>query len=150
MIDESEYTRLVAFAAQIVGRQDARDVVQDVCVKFLNGDVPAFRNQSTRETWLFAIVKYTALLWRKDRERRQAIEVPFNHPSRQLNCITPNYDDAIDAERSIRTLSPIHQQVLRSFPTHGSYTSLAQALGLTRGQVRGRLYRARLKLRALR
>ncbi len=103
----------------------------------------AQRGESSRKTHVFAVVKHTGLWWK--RKNPPAIQMPTD-----LVTETPEYDATIDANASIATLSAMHQAVLNGFPEHGGYTSLAAALGLTRGQVRGRLYRARRKLRAQR
>ena len=143
MIDGLNHARLVLWAARFAGRQDADDVVQQVYLKMLNGEVPPWKGTSKQSTWAFAIVKHTALQWK--RHNPLAVGMPTD-----LVTDVPDYDTTIDTNAAVATLSPTYQTVLRGFAEHGGYTSLAAVLGLTRGQVRGRLYRARRKLRAQR
>ncbi len=159
MIDGFDHSRLVNFAATLVGRQDADDVVQEVYVKWLSGEIPPCRGEATRDTWLLSVVKHTAYRWRqKNPPASSPPTVHFNSIYQEgvrlayerEASYTPDYVSAIDAKAALATLSVTHQTVLRVFSEHGGYASVAAALGLTRDQVRGRLYRARRKLRASR
>ncbi len=142
-MDDIDHERLVKFAATIVGQQDADDVVQDTYLKLLSAKVAPFRRESDRYTWLKAVVKYTAFKRVRERLREQA----FAETSHAAASYEPNYDDLLDAKRHIAQLSSEDQAVLTVYAQHGSYRCVAQALRLTRSQVRGRLYRARRRLR---
>lgn len=139
MLDGIDHTRLVRFAETLVGKQDAEDVVQDVYLKFLSDKVPAFRGESERYTWLCAVVKHTALR-RKAQQRGLALEP-------RETCTIPHYDEWIDAKQRVSELPKRDRDVLLTYASHGSYRCVARALGLTRTQVRGRLERARRRLR---
>lgn len=141
MLDGIDHTRLIRFAERIVGRTAAEDVVQDVYVKFLSDKVPPFRGESERETWLLAIVKKTAISW-KNREER----LNENGVAREQSY-TPHYDEWIDTKSRLMRLSPKYREVLILAATHGTWSSIAKELGLTRQQVKARLKRARRKLR---
>lgn len=67
-------------------RDDAEDVLQEVYAKILSGRA-AFREQSSFKTWLFGVIRLTALehgrwrwRWRKDDREVDPAEVPASAP----------------------------------------------------------------------
>ena len=64
-------------------REDAEDVLQDVYAKVLSGRA-VFRQQSTFKTWLFGVIRLTALeqrRWRFLRRREISTEEPVDVPA---------------------------------------------------------------------
>jgi RNA polymerase sigma-70 factor, ECF subfamily len=64
-------------------RHDAEDVLQDVYAKVLSGRA-VFREQSTFKTWLFGVIRLTAMehrRWRWLRRREVLVEEPVDVPA---------------------------------------------------------------------
>jgi len=141
MFDSSEHEDLVRFATSLVGPDWAEDVVQDYYVKVLSGEVARFREEALHWNWVLQIVKYTALRCR-EREGRHAAVWRETDSSE-----APQYDFMLDALRQFNRLCKHHQDVLLLANDNHTYDAMASTLGLTSHQVRGRLHRARRRIR---
>lgn len=146
MLAGLDHDYLVNFAASVVGRrQDAEDIVQDVYVKFLTGKVPAFRGESEHKTWIFAIVKYTALHWKSQEKERREREIQYERL--RDTDYTPQYDAWLDAEKALLKLSESDRKILLRYAYHGSLRDLARELGASYVVTKGRVNKARRRLR---
>lgn len=145
----ARYLYGVAYA--LVGNAaDAEDVVQETFVAVLNG---RFRGESSVRTWLVGIAVRQSALVRRGRQRRsEGLTEMAARASRR--AVVPPEASAIEARLDVAAmlegLSPEHRQVivLRELEAM-SYEEMAQVLGVPRGTVESRLFRARAELRRL-
>jgi RNA polymerase sigma-70 factor (ECF subfamily) len=130
--------------------QDAEDLVQET---FMGAFRSRFRGESTLRTWLVKILMRRAGMLRRSR-RRESSNVSLdasgvNEPAVASGAPGGGGADArLDLSVMLAALSPEHRQVivLRELE-HLSYEEIAEALGVPRGTVESRLYRAREELR---
>ncbi|WP_228078719.1 RNA polymerase sigma factor [Streptomyces profundus] len=129
------------------GSADAEDAVQDALVSAWRR-LPEFRGDSSFRSWMYRIVTNRCLnLLRSRRPVAQLEAVP--EPAAPAAQASPERTvENLVAVRALREaltgLSPEQRAcwVLREF--HGlSYDEIAEAVGITRQAVRGRLFRAR-------
>ena len=126
---------------------DAEDVLQET---FLAAYVQLrrFAGKSTLRTWLAGILLNQAALWRRKRTRypRLAAELE-DEPNPQLP-VSHAVDAKLDVQRMLQALSPEHREVLVMRECQQmTYDEIATALGVPRGTVESRIFRARQELR---
>ena len=142
--------RLFAMAASLVGnRADAEDIVQETFAGAFRG-LKAFEGRSSVRTWLTGILIRQAAMHRRRESRRGARLVPLaDAPEAGLHGPSPTavVDARIDVMAAIRELSPDHRDVIILREFEGlSYDQMAEVLGIPRGTVESRLFRARRQL----
>ncbi|MBX3177002.1 MAG: RNA polymerase sigma factor [Candidatus Hydrogenedentes bacterium] len=130
---------------------EAEDLMQDTFLAAMEG-IGRFQHRSSFKTWLLAI------LFRQSsrRYRYQAVraEESLGHaPDGAGNggprlSVVPRPEYRLDVEAMLDSLSPDHRAVLVLRELEGySYDEIASALGIPRGTVESRLFRARAQLR---
>lgn len=150
---ESRY--LYGIARALTGNaDDAEDLVQET---FIGAFKSRFRGESSLRTWLVQIlVRRVAKLRRSSwwrRRRRPSDTAPAFDLSDEM-ASTPDADASdkvaarLDLATMLAALSPEHRMVIVLRELHGmTYEEMAAALGIPRGTVESRLYRAREELR---
>lgn len=142
--------------------QDAQDVAQDAFLKAF-ARLDRFDGRSAFYTWLYRIAANTAMDHNKKVRRRPAplpLEAPREEeegrtgispaapgPSPAQGAMTAELRRRID--EAMDSLPEVYRQVVVLRELEGlSYDDMARALGVSRGTVESRLFRARERLRA--
>jgi RNA polymerase sigma-70 factor (ECF subfamily) len=142
--------------------QDVQDVVQDAFVKAFSR-LDRFDGRSAFYTWLYRIAANTAMdhnkkvrrrprsysidETREDEEGRTGISPPAPGPSPLREAMTAELRRALDG--ALDSLPDVYREVVVLREMEGlSYDDMARALGVSRGTIESRLYRARERLRA--
>jgi len=150
--------RIITVVARVAGPgADAEDLAQDAFLKAFAA-LDRFDGRSALFTWIYRIAVNTARDWVDYRRRRPVVplEGTFGGPSEPVDPSAPpgelaerdelraSVRDAVErlAEPFRTTL------ILREMEGH-SYEEVAEILGVSIGTVESRLFRARVKLRAL-
>jgi len=141
---------LYSMAVPLVGNAaDAEDVVQETLLGAYRG-LRAFEGRASVRTWLAAILIRQAALRRRHERKRMAASAQAAtavEGSRQAPSAATAADARIDVTAAIQGLSRDHREVIVLRELHGmSYDEMAQALGVPRGTVESRLWRARRQL----
>ncbi|HVT90919.1 MAG TPA: RNA polymerase sigma factor [Tepidisphaeraceae bacterium] len=124
---------------------DAEDLVQETLIGVLNS---RFRGESAVRTWLVSILVRRAAMLRRSRKRQAGwIENPAAEPAVRQQA-TGQSEARLDLAMMLEALSPEHRQIiiLRELEQM-SYEEMAKELGVPRGTVESRLFRAREELR---
>lgn len=141
---------LFGVAASLLGNAaDAEDVVQETLLSAYRG-LRAFEGRSSVKTWLTSIlIRQTAMRRRQAGRWKMAPLPPEDVAERAPSVASPTEaaDARLDLAAAIQGLSPDHRDVivLREFSGF-SYDEIAAALGVPRGTVESRLFRARREL----
>jgi RNA polymerase sigma-70 factor (ECF subfamily) len=124
-------------ALRLVGNpDDAADVTQDVYLRVVR-KLGGFRHEASFSTWLNRVTTNVAMSTLKRRTRRFAVE----------GAAVPA--ETRDPERLVAELPEGQRQVLVLRDVYGQSTEeVANAMGLTPGAVKVRLFRARERLKA--
>lgn len=124
---------------------DAEDAVQETLAAVVTG---RFSGSASLRTWMVGICVRQAALIRRKRVRwsRESREAPTRAPVDPTAAV----DARLDLTELLERLAPEHREViiLRELQAM-SYEQIAQTLGVPRGTVESRLYRAREQLRRL-
>jgi len=146
---------LFGLAVSLVGNSaDAEDVVQETFSGAFRG-LGAFKERSSVKTWLRRILVKQAARCHRRRGVRKAVSLDglseaavFLLGKREAGPTTKDLDIRMDVLAVLEALSPEHRQVVVLRELQGmSYEEMAQVLGVPRGTVESRLFRAREKLR---
>src|SRR6267143_5092262 len=128
--------------------EDAEEVVQDAFCAIVR-KIDAFRRQSAFSSWLYRIVANAA--YNKLRER------PGRRRAVSLDDIAPGHEDDAAVQNELRAvlqgaihgLPPAYRAVFVLRDVDGlSNVEISEALGLSIANVKSRVHRARLSLRA--
>ena len=130
-------------AVSLVGNAvDAEDVVQETFSGAFQA-MPDFDGRSSVRTWLSRILVNQAAKWRRRRNVRRTVMLDAATPGP-----SPELGLRIDVLGTLETLSPEHREVIALREFQGmSYEEMAEVLGVPRGTVESRLFRARQELR---
>ena len=130
-------------ALSLVGNAaDAEDVVQETFSGAFRA-MPGFGGRSSLRTWLSRILVNQAAKWRRRRKVRRTILLDATAPGP-----SPEPGLRIDVLATLETLSPEHREVIALREFQGmSYEEMAETLGVPRGTVESRLFRARQELK---
>jgi RNA polymerase sigma-70 factor (ECF subfamily) len=130
-------------AVSLVGNAaDAEDVVQETFTGAFQA-MPDFEGRSSVRTWLSRILVKQAAKWRRRRNVRRTVVLDATAPGP-----SPEQGLRIDVLGTLETLSPEHREVIALREFQGmSYEEIAEVLGVPRGTVESRLFRARQELR---
>jgi len=136
----SEMFRL---AVSLVGNAtDAEDVLQETFAGAFQA-MPEFEGRSSERTWLSRILIKQAAKWRRRRKVRRMLALDATAPGP-----SPEPGLRLDVLGTLETLSPEHREVIALREFQGmSYEEIAEVLGVPRGTVESRLFRARQELR---
>ncbi len=145
--------RLYRLAYSLVGnREDAADVLQETFSGAFRG-MRDFKERSSLKTWLCRILVKQAARHRRKEHRRRVISLEqCEESSGETAAATADItgDAKIDIEEAMRMLSPDHREVILLREMRGlSYEEISEVLGIPRGTVESRLFRARQELRTL-
>ncbi len=139
--------RFLRLAYALVGeRAAAEDVVQETFAAAFSG-MRGYRGEASVKTWLTAIlVRQAGRHRRRERLRRHR---PIEREPAQAGADPERSTELrLDLASALETLDERYRQVIVLREIEGlSYEEIATALGLPRGTVESRLYRARAALR---
>ncbi len=147
--------RLLVLARRLIGDvQRAEDIVQDAFLKAYS-KIGGFGFGSTFYTWIYRITVNTASDLRKSEARRKAASLDDERLGSSLSGPNPGPEHAVSTSeqrqivrREIDRLSPKLSTILRLRELEGlTYEEIAGVLGVAKGTVESRLFRAREKLR---
>lgn len=149
------------YLARVVGEHEAEDLIQEVFMRVARG-LKDFRGESQLSTWIFKVAANVA----KDRQRspsysRTVPKEPGSHHIQQpggepgilpVACLTDQQLIKKEMNECIRSfineLPDSYREILVLSDLSGLSTDeIAHALGITPGNVKTRLHRARAKLR---
>lgn len=152
---ERHAPRILRLVRGFVPEQDAEDVAQDAFLKAWR-KLPEFDGRSQFYTWLHRVAANTAMDWRKRERHRRHAPLPE----------TEEGEDAVEAaddgpragasrrelaaaiDRAVDELPPHYHEIVVLREVRGlSYEEIAETLGISRGTVESRLFRARERLR---
>jgi RNA polymerase sigma-70 factor, ECF subfamily len=145
--------RLYRVAMSLVGNaSDAEDVLQEAFAGAFRG-ATKFEARSSVKSWLTRIVvTQAAKFWRSRHGKRdQSLEAggvedePIESPGTGGHSAV---DAKLDLQQALRQLTEEHRQVLVLREIDGmGYEEMAQVLGVPRGTIESRLFRARGELK---
>jgi RNA polymerase sigma-70 factor (ECF subfamily) len=158
---ERHSSAMFRLALSLSGRRaDAEDICQEAFIGAFRG-VRRFDGRASFKTWLTRILlRQAAKVWKKNQSRSMlSIDAAMDSEKSGLNGSRRSFepsgpavdlDTAMDRVEMVARLGPDHQQVVVLREMHGmSYEEIANLLGIPRGTVESRLYRARAELRKL-
>lgn len=140
---------LFALAVSLVGNAaDAEDLVQEALSGAFRG-LGSFRGQSSVKTWLTRIIVRQAARYYRDEGRRQ--RNMESAPARPEGSSAQRQADIrMDVGQAIQALAVEHREVIVLRELQGlTYEEIAEVLGVPRGTVESRLFRARRVLQDL-
>ena len=148
-------TRIVRLVRGMVPESDTEDVTQEAFLKAYR-KLGNFDGRSSFYTWLFRIAANTAMDWRKkERHRRHAPlpegpegedRVPSSDAGPESAVMRRELAARIDA--AIEALPDKYHEILVLREIEGlSYEEISERLGMSKGTVESRLFRARERLR---
>jgi RNA polymerase sigma-70 factor (ECF subfamily) len=147
---DSHADRLYRVAMSLVGNAaDAEDVLQEALAGAFRG-AGKFEARSSVKSWLTRIVvTQAARFWRTRRGKR---DKPLDSESAAAMGAdagaAPAVDAKLDLQQALQQLSEEHRQVLVLREIDGmSYEEIAAVLGVPRGTIESRLFRARGELK---
>lgn len=147
--------RIVRLVRGMVPESDTEDVTQEAFLKAFRklGD---FDGRSQFYTWLYRIAANTAMDWRKRERHRRHAALPES-PEGEDATLSPDAGPDVAARRrelsrriddAIASLPERYHEILVLREIEGlSYEEIADRLGMSKGTVESRLFRARERLR---
>ena len=141
---------LYRVALALTGRvEDAEDVVQAALLAACRS-IRSFRGAASLKTWLTRILLRQAGRHRKKLARRRSVPLDAARPVESNGEAEPASDVRMDVTAALHALPAAFREVvvLREF-SGLRYEQIAELLGLPRGTVESRLFRARRRLREL-
>ena len=149
-------SRILRLVRGFVPGDDAEDVAQDAFLKAFR-KLPEFDERARFYTWLYRIASNAALDWRKRERYRRHGDLPTG-PEGEDAVPSPEPGPRTTAQR--RELAAAIDVAVAGLPDHYhrivvlrevdglSYEEIAEVLGISKGTVESRLFRARERLRA--
>jgi len=142
---------LYAAAASLLGNAaDAEDVVQETFAGAYRG-LARFEGRSSVKTWLTAILVRRVAMHRRRTRRKEGRVVGLEAAAGLADgkrSATGAVNVRLDVLNAIAALGPEHREVVVLRDLQGlAYDEMAEVLGLPRGTVESRLFRARRRLR---
>jgi RNA polymerase sigma-70 factor (ECF subfamily) len=141
---------LYGLALRLLGNAaDTEDVLQETFAGAFRG-LRGFREQSSVKTWLTQILFRQASKLYRSEQRRRRITFDAQSAGRTPPAPQGRADARMDLAEAILALRPEHREVivLRELQAL-SYDEIAAILGVPRGTVESRLFRARRELQEL-
>jgi RNA polymerase sigma-70 factor (ECF subfamily) len=140
--------RLYRVAFSLVGNAaDAEDVMQEALAGAFRG-AKKFEGRSSVKSWLTRIVvTQAAKFWRSRYGKRDiSLEPEVNEPMASGGSLA--VDAKLDLNAALMQLSTEHREVLVLREIDGmAYEQMADVLGVPRGTIESRLFRARAELK---
>ena len=147
--------RILRLVRGLVPEHDAEDVAQDAFLKAFR-KLHEFDERARFYTWVYRIASNAALDWRKRERYRRHGDLPVGPegedaaPSHEPGptAIARRHELATAIDRAIAALpGHYHEIVVLREVQNLSYEEIAEVLGISKGTVESRLFRAREKLR---
>jgi len=141
--------QLYRLAYSLVGNTaDAEDVLQETLLGAFQG-LARFQARSSLKTWLVRILVRQAGRCRQRRARHRTMALDAAEVGeRTPGSPDPEQGAHMDLTDALEALAPLHREVIMLREIQGfSYEEIATALGVPRGTVESRLFRARRVLR---
>ncbi len=138
-------------AYRILGsREDAEEVVQDAFVKAFNA-LPSFRRTAKFATWLYRIIYNAAIS--KQRQKKHHWQ-PLEDNTRVMSMADENEEDPEEKQRMLELAMmklPEEERVLLTlyYIEDSTVDDIHQVMGISKANVKIKLYRARKKLQDL-
>jgi RNA polymerase sigma factor (sigma-70 family) len=153
-IYESSFTLLYRVALRITRDEEAaEDICQDAFFKLYEKKM-VFPRREEATYWLIRVVKNAALNWakRKDRERK-AYQKAFREDRREQSTGEKDYINAEtqkDVQKALDML-PENLRMVLILKEYGemNYKDIGKTLGISEGNVKVRVFRARERLATL-
>lgn len=141
---------LYALAVLLVGQAaDAEDVLQETFAGAFRG-LTGFRNESSVKTWLTRILVRQAARHHRQRGRAGGIRALTEEPPARGPGASQRADVRMDFTQALRSLADEPREAIVLRELQGlSYEEIAGLLGVPRGTVESRLFRARRRLQEL-
>lgn len=123
----------------------AADVLQSVYLKILNGKAK-FNEKSSLKTWLFSVIKFTAIDFYRGLKKQESLDLVENIPDQNI----PGDIDRDFYINILKKLSENQSQVLLLVFYH-DYTleAVAEVMGLSIGTIRTHYDRGKKKLKKI-
>ncbi|UCG64805.1 MAG: sigma-70 family RNA polymerase sigma factor [Deltaproteobacteria bacterium] len=139
---------LFKLAFSLTGAVDgAEDVLQETFLGAFQG-LDSFEGRSSVKTWLIRILVKQAAKYHRSRHIRKTESIDDILEVSSSAFSGRDSDLTIDIKTMIKTLSTEHREVIVLRELQGfSYEEMAEILGIPRGTVESRLFRARQELR---
>jgi RNA polymerase sigma-70 factor (ECF subfamily) len=147
--------RIVRLVRGMVPESDTEDVTQEAFLKAYR-KLGNFDGRSSFYTWLFRIAANTAMDWRKKERHRRHAPLPEGDegedrvPSLEAGpeTVTTRRELAARIDAAIEALPDKYHEILVLREIEGlSYEEISKQLGMSKGTVESRLFRARERLR---
>lgn len=138
---------LLDFAARLVGPDDAEDVVQTACVKVW-ARMDSFRGESQLRTWVYAIVKHTALDVLRRRRTRHTVPLTPDVLTAELPDVLLDAE-LTEATRRLSQLTVCERSALAASIETDDLREGAASLGISPKAYKSRRWRARARLAEL-
>lgn len=123
----------------------AKDVLQAVYLKILEGKAK-FNEKSNAKTWLFSVIRYTAIDHFKVKIQTESIELYQEYTLEEVD----ESDSSINYESLIKKLSPMQQQILLMvFYHHMTLEDSAAVLQISIGTARTHYDRGKKRLKQM-
>jgi RNA polymerase sigma-70 factor (ECF subfamily) len=139
---------LFKLAFSLTGAVDgAEDVLQETFLGAFQG-LDSFEGRSSVKTWLIRILVKQAAKYHRSRHIRKTESIDDISEVSSSAFSVRDSDLTIDIKTMIKTLSTEHREVIVLRELQGfSYEEMAEILGIPRGTVESRLFRARQELK---
>jgi RNA polymerase sigma-70 factor (ECF subfamily) len=147
--------RIVRLVRGMVPESDTEDVTQESFLKAFR-KIGNFDGRSSFYTWLYRIAANTAMDWRKKERHRRHAPLPEGPegedavPSLEAGpeTATSRRELAARIDAAIASLPEKYREILLLREIEGlSYEEISKELGMSKGTVESRLFRARERLR---
>jgi RNA polymerase sigma-70 factor (ECF subfamily) len=159
---DANHLRVRRLLARIVGPQDADDLAQTVFTKAAEA-LPSFRGEAQASTWLYRIAANVAADWLRGRAAHEAkVTVPLeaqDDAASEAKSISPEGPTSPEQELIRREMRDCIRGVIEQLPQAQrtalvlgelgglSDEEIARTLGISRGNAKVRLHRARAQLK---
>ncbi|MHC4392736.1 MAG: RNA polymerase sigma factor [Planctomycetota bacterium] len=150
------YLRLAGAAAyKVVGDyEQAADVVQDAFMK-VHKSLHTLRDDRRFKSWLYGVVRTTAIDALRRRKRRGGRSVDVDTVSEELSVRPDPSAGLVDQERRVKVRAAVNELsegyreiVVLKYLEDRSYQEIAEILDTTVEAVESKLHRARVKLKS--
>jgi RNA polymerase sigma-70 factor, ECF subfamily len=143
------------FAYRLIGEVDiAEDVTHDCFLSLIRKPENFHPGRASLRTYLFAAARNLALKYFRNSGREAGLDEMAEEPqlSSRHEPLRQLLDEELAAEirRAVFSLAPLQREALILFEYEGlSLTEIAEITGSETGAVKGRLYRARERLKSI-